>query len=105
MRVNDSSLFDIADGRRNDTFAPPKGLAVRLGPRRMLLQSEGASAIGVPSGPVLLEPDGRSDVGPDALDGLAAQTYRLGHANWRAFNANPSIAHPVSAGHRPMVRW
>ena len=41
MRLDDSHLYDIADGR-SDTRVPPKGLAVRLGPNRILLQAEGA---------------------------------------------------------------
>jgi hypothetical protein len=86
IRLDESTLYDIADGRA-DTLAPPKGLAVRLGARRMLLQSEGATSVGVPSGPLLIELDERSDVGSDDLDELAAQTFRLAHANWRAFNA------------------
>jgi len=86
MRLDDSSLYDIADGRA-DTLAPPKGIAVRLSGRQMLLQSEGVSATGAPSGPLLIELDERSDVGPKDLDELVSQTFRLAHANWRAFNA------------------
>ncbi len=86
MRLDDSSLYDIADGRA-DTLAPPKGIAVRLGGRQMLLQSEGVSTTGAPSGPLLIELDERSDVGPESLEDLVSQTFRLAHANWRAFNA------------------
>jgi hypothetical protein len=31
--------------------------------------------------------DRRSDVGPEALDGLVGQAYRLAAANWRGFNS------------------
>lgn len=85
LRIDDSTLFDIADGRE-DTLAPPKGLLVRLGPYRRLLQAEGLGPLGPADGPILLELDKRSDVGPDALEELAAQAYFLAHANWRAFN-------------------
>src|SRR6266568_1863905 len=86
MRLDDSSLYDIADGRQ-DTLGPPKGITVRLGGRQMLLQSEGVSSTGAPSGPLLVELNERSDIGPDGLDDLVSQTFRLAHANWRAFNA------------------
>jgi hypothetical protein len=86
LRLDDSTLFDIADGGE-DTFAPPKGLAVRLSQRRVLLQAEALGPLGPPDGPILLELDERSDVGIEALDGLAEQAFRLAHANWRAFNA------------------
>jgi hypothetical protein len=86
LRVDDSTLYDVADGR-SDTLAPPKGLAIRLGSNRRLLQAEGATAIGVPYGPILVELDDRSDVGPEDLDGLVEQAFRLAHANWRGFNA------------------
>lgn len=86
LRLDESSLYDIADGRA-DTLAPPKGIAVRLGRRRMLLQAEGLTATGPPSGPLLVELDERSDVGPEELDDLTFQAFRLAHANWRAFNA------------------
>lgn len=86
LRLDDSSLYDIADGH-SDTFAPPKGIAVRLGRRRMLLQAEGLTPTGVPNGPLLIELDERSDVGPEALDDFVSQTFRLAHANWRGFNA------------------
>jgi hypothetical protein len=86
MRLDDSHLYDIADGR-TDTLAPPKGLAVRLGPQRMLLQAEAAGPLGPPDGPLLVELDDRSDGDADQLEGLVEQAYRLGHANWRGFNA------------------
>lgn len=92
LRLDDTTLYDIADGR-SDHFAPPKGLAVRLGPQRLLLQPETVTPVGAPSGPLLVELDRRSDVGPQALSDLAAQTYRLAHTNWRAFNA---ISQPVT---------
>ena len=86
LRLDDSSLYDIADGRA-DTFAPPKGIAVRLGSRQILLQTEGLTPTGVPNGPLLMELDERSKVGPETLDDLASQAFRLAHANWRGFNA------------------
>jgi hypothetical protein len=86
MRLDDSSLHDIADGLE-DTLAPPKGLAVRLGTRQVLLQTEGLTATGVPTGPLLIELDERSQVGQEALDDLVSQAFRLAHANWRGFNA------------------
>lgn len=86
LRIDDSTLDDIADGRQ-DTLAPPKGLLVRLGSHQRLLQAEGLGPLGPADGPLLIELDPRSDVGPEALDELAAQAYRLAHANWRAFNA------------------
>jgi hypothetical protein len=82
MRVDDSTLFDIADASQ-DTFAPPK----------RLLQTEGLGPLGPPEGPLLIQLHERSDVGPEALDDLAAQAFRLAHANWRAFNAR---SHPVT---------
>jgi len=91
LRLDDSSLYDIADGRA-DTFAAPKGVAVRLGERKTLLQTEGLTAVGVPSGPLLIELDERSDVDPAALDELVSQTFRLAQANWRAFNARSQPA-------------
>ena len=86
VRLDETILYDIANGNV-DTLAPPKGLAIRLGSHRVLLQSEGVSSAGVPSGPLLVELNDRSDVGPDDLDDLVAQAFRLSHANWRAFNA------------------
>ncbi len=86
LRLDDSNIFDLTDGL-TDTMAPPKGLAVRLGPRRMLLQAEGATALGPPDGPILVELNEKSTVEPEALDELAAQAFRLSHASWRGFNA------------------
>jgi hypothetical protein len=85
LRIDDSSNYDLTSGV--DTFAPPKGLAVRLGPRRTLLQADGLSPLGPPEGPLLIELNERSTVGLDVLDELVAQAFRLGHANWRGFNA------------------
>lgn len=92
LRLDDTTLFDIV-AAREDTMAPPKGLAVRLSSHRMLLQAEGASNVGVPDGPLLIELDQRSQVEPEALEDLAAQAFRLAHANWRGFNAR---SHPVT---------
>jgi argonaute-like protein implicated in RNA metabolism and viral defense len=86
MRIDDSTLFDIADASQ-DTFAPPKGLLVKVSEHQRLLQTEGLGPLGPPEGPLLIQLDERSDVGPEALDDLAAQAFRLAHANWRAFNA------------------
>ncbi len=86
VRLDDSTLYDIADGG-TDTLAPPKGLAVKLSARRALLQAEGLGPLGPPDGPLLLELDERSDVGSEAVDDLVDQAFRLAHANWRAFNA------------------
>jgi Piwi domain len=86
LRLDDTSLYDVADGR-TDTFAPPNGILLRIGQRQALLQTEGLSALGPPYGPLLMELDTKSDVSTDRLDDLAAQTFRLAHANWRGFNA------------------
>jgi Piwi domain len=85
LRIDDSSNYDLTSSV--DTFAPPKGLAVHLGPRRTLLQADGLSPLGPPEGPLLVELNERSTVGLDELDELVAQAFRLGHANWRGFNA------------------
>jgi len=85
LRIDDSSNYDLTSG--TDTFAPPKGLAVHLGPRRVLLQADGLSQLGPPEGPLLIELNERSTVGLDELDELVAQAFRLGNANWRGFNA------------------
>ena len=89
LRVDDSSLYDLADVRE-DTFAPPKGLVVRIAEYQRLLQIQELGPLGPPEGPLLVALDDRSDVGPEALDDLAAQAFRLAHANWRAFNARYS---------------
>ena len=86
LRLDDSTLFDLADGSQ-ETLAPPKGLAVRLDEWRMLLQSNGLTALGPPDSPLLAELNEESDVGSEALDELVAQAFRLSHANWRGFNA------------------
>jgi hypothetical protein len=86
IRVDDSTLFDIADASQ-DTFAPPKGLLVKVSNYQRLLQTEGLGPLGPAEGPLLIQLDERSDVGPEELDELAAQAFRLAHANWRAFNA------------------
>lgn len=85
LRIDDSSNCDLTSSV--DTFAPPKGLAVHLGPRRTLLQADGLSPLGPPEGPLLVELNERSTVGLGELDELVAQAFRLGHANWRGFNA------------------
>ncbi|MDQ2759594.1 MAG: hypothetical protein M3Y17_03925 [Actinomycetota bacterium] len=40
-----------------------------------------------------MELDERSTVGPDDFGGLVLEVFRLGHANWRGFNARSK---PVS---------
>lgn len=99
VRLDDSTLYDIGNGAA-DTFAPPKGLAVRLGPRRALLQTEGLGPLGPPEGPLLIELDERSSVGEEAMDGLVEQTFRLAHANWRGFNAR---SQPVSLAYGELL--
>src|SRR5438067_551122 len=76
------------------------GLAVRLSPRRALLQTEGLGPLGPPEGPLLIDPDERSNVGEEALDGLVAQAFRLAHANWRGFNAR---SQPVSLAYGELL--
>jgi hypothetical protein len=99
LRVDDSSLYDLADGR-TDTLAPPKGLAVRLESRRALLQTEELGPMGPAVGPLLIELDRRSDVEAGALDGLVDQAFRLAHANWRGFNAR---AQPVTLAYGELL--
>jgi len=91
LRLDDTSLWDLAD-TRTDTFAPGKGTVVLLGSRRALLQSEGLTGTGPPDGPILIEMDSRSTVGPEVFDELVAQVFRLAHANWRGFNARSKPA-------------
>jgi hypothetical protein len=91
LRLDDSSLHDTADTAQA-TFAPPKGLVVKLGPRRALLQAEGLGALGPPDGPLLIELDERSTVDLDDFDSLVGQVFRLAHANWRGFNAQSKPA-------------
>lgn len=86
LRIDDTSLFEFIN-TGVDTYAPPKGLCVRLGERRALLQTEGATNFGPSRRPLLLELDGRSTVAPQDLGRLALQAFRLAHANWRGFNA------------------
>ena len=91
LRLDDSSLADIAD-TSEATFAPPKGLVAKLGPRRALLQSEGLGNMGPPDGPLLVMMDRRSTVAVEDFDALIAQVFRLAHANWRGFNAQSKPA-------------
>ena len=86
LRIDDTSLFEFLDGT-DKRYAPPKGLILRLGERRALLQVETITAYGPARRPLLVELDERSTVGPDDFGSLALQVYRLGHANWRGFNA------------------
>jgi hypothetical protein len=91
LRLDDSSLHDLAD-TDEATFAPPKGLVAKLGPRRALLQTEGLGALGPPDGPLLVTMDRRSTVLESDFDALVAQVFRLAHANWRGFNAQAKPA-------------
>lgn len=91
LRLDDTSLHDIAD-TEPATFAPPKGLVAKLGPRRALLQSEELGAHGPPDGPLLVAMDGRSTVDGHEFDALVGQVFRLAHANWRGFNAQSKPA-------------
>lgn len=86
LRLDDSSLHDIAD-TGDATFAPPKGLVAKLGPRTAVLKPEGLGALGPPEGPLLVTMDRRGTVPAGEFDGLIAQVFRLAHANWRGFNA------------------
>ncbi|GAA1817376.1 Piwi domain-containing protein [Actinomadura chokoriensis] len=92
LRIDDSSLFEFLDGEKA-TFAPPKGLTLRLAERRALVQVETAGTLGPARRPLLIELDERSTIGPEDFGGLVLQVYRLGHANWRGFNARSK---PVS---------
>ncbi|HWC36439.1 MAG TPA: Piwi domain-containing protein [Mycobacteriales bacterium] len=89
VRLDDSSLYDVADAG-TDHFAPSKGLAVQIAASRMLLQTEAASALGVPDGPLLIELDRRSAGSSELIHSVTAQAFRLAHANWRGFNARSS---------------
>jgi hypothetical protein len=100
MRVDSTSLYDLADGNVQSTFGPPKGLGVRLAERRMLLQSEEVSAAGAPDGPLLIELDDRSAVGSEELPELVEQAFRLSHANWRGFNAR---SQPVTVAYSELL--
>lgn len=86
VRIDDSSLFEFLDGAE-PTFAPPKGLTLRLSERRALVQVETATNFGPARRPLLVELDKRSTVTPKDLGSLVLQIFRLGHANWRGFNA------------------
>jgi hypothetical protein len=99
LRLDTTSLYDLADGTAQ-TFGPPKGLAVRLAERRMLLQSEEVTPLGAPDGPFLIELDARSAVAADELPGLVEQAFRLSHANWRGFNAR---SQPVTVGYSELL--
>lgn len=86
VRIDDSNLFDLLD-YTSARLVPPQGVMVRLDERTALLQSEGPGRLAPPRGPLLIELDRRSDVGPEALEGLVEQIMRLSAANWRGFNA------------------
>jgi len=111
LRIDDTSLFEFIN-TSVDTYAPPKGLCVRLGERRALLQSEGETKYGPSRRPLLLELDRRSTVGPEELGRLTLQAFRLAHANWRGFN---SRSKPVTllygeqlaelVGYMEQARW
>jgi hypothetical protein len=92
LRVDDTHLYDLLDASE-PTYAPPRGLSVRLTERRALLQTEGLTSTGPPKGPLLVELDDRSSVPPDELDVLLRQVFNLSSANWRGFNAR---AKPVT---------
>lgn len=91
LRLDDSSLHDVAD-TGEASFAPPKGLVVKLGPQRALVQTDELSATGAPDGPLLVEMDRRSTVPVEQFDELVAQVFRLAAANWRGFNARSKPA-------------
>lgn len=86
LRLDDSSLHDLADVD-DATYAPPKGIVAKLGPRRALLQAEELGNTGPPDGPLLIDLDRRSTVAESEFDELVAQVFCLAHANWRGFNA------------------
>jgi argonaute-like protein implicated in RNA metabolism and viral defense len=86
LRLDDTALWDMAD-TRSETWAAPSGLVARLGARRSLLWSTSEGPAGPPDGALLVELDERSTIGPEHLDDLVAQVFRLVHANWRKFNA------------------
>ena len=93
LRLDDSSLHDIADAdAQNETFAPPKGLVAKLGPRRALLQTDELGPTGAPDGPLLVSIDRRSSVPVESFDDLLEQVFRLSAANWRGFNARSKPA-------------
>jgi Piwi domain len=87
LRIDDSSLFEFLEAQ-NPTYAPPKGLTLRLTDRRALVQVESGSTLGPARRPLLVELDPRSTVDPgEDFGSLVLQVFRLGHANWRGFNA------------------
>lgn len=86
LRIDDSSLFEFIDGN-NQRNAPPKGLTLRLTERRALIQVEGITPYGPARRPLLIELDERSTVPSDKFGELVLQVFKLGHANWRGFNA------------------
>ncbi len=87
LRIDDSSLFEFLDSAQ-PTYAPPKGLTLRLSERRALVQVETSlGGFGPARRPLLVELDERSTIGPDEFGGLVLEVFRLGHANWRGFSA------------------
>jgi len=83
VRVRHSNIYGLAD-----TMAPPKGLAVSLGPRQMLLQAEGATALGHPEEPILIELNEKSTGrAGGSRRTCGTQAFRLSRASWRGFNA------------------
>lgn len=92
LRLDDSSIWDIADTGKDNCGANP-GTVVRLSGRAALLQVEGVTRRGAPRGPLLVELDRRSTVARDGLDGLVEQVLRLAHANWRSFTGRTNQRH------------
>lgn len=84
LRLDDSSMWDIADTGKDD-FGAGAGTVVRLSERAALLQVEGVTNRGAPGGPLLVALDSRSTVDADQFDGLISQAYRLAYASWRSF--------------------
>jgi argonaute-like protein implicated in RNA metabolism and viral defense len=91
LRLDDSALWDLADDRQ-DTWSAARGTVVRLDDRHALLQTEGVTNTGAPGGPLLIGLDARSTVGPEHLDDLVGQVFRLAHANWRTFTGRSKPA-------------
>jgi hypothetical protein len=92
VRVDDTTLYELLDVDE-ETYAAPRGLLVRLGRRRMLIQTEEPSRLSPPRGAILVELDGRSDLGDEEISQLARQVFQLSGVNWRGFNAR---AKPVT---------
>ena len=87
LRIDDSSLFEFLDSSQQG-YAPPKGLTLRLSERRALVQVESSlTGFGPARRPLLVELDERSSISPDEFGALVLEVFRLGHANWRGFNA------------------